>query len=83
LDESQFFEINYSKFVAHPVESLKNAYAKLGMKGFDNALPFFTQELDRYTTYKRNLHNSDYEKSRMVDEYWGELFRKIDSPGMR
>jgi hypothetical protein len=77
LRPEQYYEVEYSSFVNDPVKHLGQAYQQLQISGFEQALPFFTDELGRYTEYKRNAHKIDSDKAFRVNENWRKTYQEL------
>lgn len=67
IPPNQLIEFSYEDFVTSPLDVVAKIYNHLSLGSFDNALPFFREELKRMKDYKTNTY----------PEIDGELHSKI------
>ena len=65
LKEEQLHEIHYEELVADPVASMKDAYEKLALGGFEKVRPAFERQAESMKGYTTNTYQHD---SRIVSE---------------
>lgn len=75
VDESRFCEFGYRQFISNPMAELESIYKQLKIKGFQDAKPYFEEELKHFDGYKTNRHpNLPAETIKSINENWGFFF---------
>jgi hypothetical protein len=78
---SRLVEIAFNDLVADPLAQLEGIYRHLNIDGFEQATPFFKEEIKEVVGYKTNAYKSPdtATKKRIVDE-WGFMFDTYGYP---
>ena len=59
LGPDQLYEIRYEDLVADPVAKMREVYEKLGLEGFEAALPAFEAQGRSMKAYRTNTYRHD------------------------
>jgi hypothetical protein len=71
----QLYEFSYEDFISAPMDIMKKAYAHLSLGDFNQALPFFEEELRHTRDYKPNTYLKIDETLRQeILKRWGFAF---------
>lgn len=74
IREDRLVEVSFRDLQKAPMDTLESIYCKLGIKGFEDAVPLFSSYLSTVSDYQKNrLEISPHEK-KMVKERWGVFF---------
>jgi omega-hydroxy-beta-dihydromenaquinone-9 sulfotransferase len=66
-----FCEVKYEELVRHPLDTLKNVYATLGLPGFEEFQAVVKPYLEAQKSYKRNKYVLDDATRERVRQRWG------------
>lgn len=78
---SKLVEISFNDLVADPMEQLERIYRHLGIDGFGQAAPHFTEEIKDAAGYKTNSYKSpDAATKKRIAEEWGFMFDAYGYP---
>jgi len=70
-------EVRYEDFVADPLNRFEKIYKSLSLDGFENAKPFFEEELKSYANYSKNKFTLNDELADKIAERFRFVFEKF------
>jgi hypothetical protein len=68
IPKGNLIELRYEDFVKEPLKHLENIYHSIQLDGFENAKPFFEEELKEYKDYSRNKFTLPKELAEKIEE---------------
>ena len=76
LGANDKIEIKYEDFIENQEAYLEKIYQKLGIKGYENAYPYFRYYMKQMQDYKTNTYDYSPELIRKVNERLGFYFER-------
>lgn len=67
-------EIKFDDLETRPLEALREAYAKLELEGFEEALPYLQAYLESQGSYRKNKLTLEPQERDAIAERWGDFF---------
>lgn len=82
LRSDQLVETSYEKMIESPINSLQEIYQKLGLSGFQKALPFFTSYIDATLDGKISRYRNFPDDISKINQQWDFAFDRWKYPKM-
>lgn len=77
LADGELIEIAFRSVQEEPIETLACVYAKLGIEGFEAAVPHFEEYLESQRDYKKNDLPLAAEEKELVASRWKDIFKQL------
>lgn len=74
LRSDQLVETSYEKMIESPIDSLREIYQKLGLSGYQKALPFFTSYVDATLYGNMSRYRNDPDDISEINKQWDFAF---------
>jgi hypothetical protein len=76
IPEGSLAEIKYEDFIGNEMDTLREAYQKLGLE-FEEAAPHIQSEVRSYEGYRTNKYEYDPQKMEQIYAAWEPVFKEL------
>jgi len=80
LRSDQLVETSYEKMIESPIDSLQEIYQKLGLSGYEKALPFFTSYIDATLYGNMSRYRNYPDDISEINKQWDFAFDRWKYP---